>query len=101
MAVMTGDASPPPSRQRRALMVHQDDIDEGTLPAPTTYNEFKRNMDDSKTSWIRPQGESGRRGFHPIHFTHISFKSTSRASLLCNFLWPVVPAAIAVRCMFP
>ncbi|KAH6997517.1 Sodium/calcium exchanger protein-domain-containing protein [Ilyonectria sp. MPI-CAGE-AT-0026] len=98
---MTGDASPPPSRQRRALMVHQDDIDEGTLPPPTTYNEFKRNMDDSKTSWIRPQGESGRRGFHPIHFTHISFKSTSRASLLCNFLWPVVPAAIAVRYALP
>ncbi|KAF7543263.1 hypothetical protein G7Z17_g10883 [Cylindrodendrum hubeiense] len=99
---MTGDASPPPSRQRRPLMVPQDDADAGTLPPPTTYNEFKRNnMDNAATSWIRPAGESGRTGFHPIHFAHISFKSTSRASLLCNFLWPVVPAAIAVRYALP
>lgn len=51
--------------------------------------------------FIKPAGESGRRGFHPIHFSKISFRSTSRASLLCNFLWPFVPAAIAVRYAMP
>ncbi|KAF4983501.1 hypothetical protein FDECE_17293 [Fusarium decemcellulare] len=51
--------------------------------------------------WIKPAGESGRKGFHPLRFCHISFKSTSRASLLCNLFWPVVPAAIAVRYALP
>ncbi|KAF4469413.1 ca2+:h+ antiporter [Fusarium albosuccineum] len=51
--------------------------------------------------WIKPVGESGRKGFHPLRFCHISFKSTSRASLVCNLFWPVVPAAIAVRYALP
>ncbi|KXH62236.1 calcium/proton exchanger [Colletotrichum nymphaeae SA-01] len=46
---------------------------------------------------VQPSGESGRRGFHPFKFLKISWKSSSRASLLCNFLWPFVPAAFAVR----
>ncbi|KAH6899050.1 hypothetical protein B0T10DRAFT_601932 [Thelonectria olida] len=105
---MPGDSySPPPSRHRRT----HDPIPqtEGELPPPNTYNEFKRGgggggggqPKDPRAPWIRPAGESGRSGFHPIHFTHISFKSTSRASLVCNFLWPVVPAAIAVRYALP
>ncbi|SPJ71373.1 related to vacuolar Ca2+/H+ antiporter [Fusarium torulosum] len=77
-----------------------------TLPVPSTYNDHKRgdrrrNGDDSMSRFIKPAGESGRRGFHPIHFSKISFRSTSRASLLCNFLWPFVPAAIAVRYAMP
>ncbi|KAH7137115.1 hypothetical protein B0J13DRAFT_586576 [Dactylonectria estremocensis] len=84
-------------------MASRDGSNGGTLPPPTTYDQYrhKRRRDDPKTGWIRPQGESGRRGFHPIRFTRISFKSTSRASLVCNFLWPVVPAAIAVRYALP
>lgn len=42
-------------------------------------------------------GESGRRGIHPWHFLRIGFRSTSTASMICNALWPFVPAAIALH----
>ena len=102
---MSTHQSPPPSRHRRSLKGLQDldhaGSDEQTLPAPNTYSQFKRNKEMKEkgtTPGIKPAGESGRKGFHPFHFFKISFRSTSRASLLCNILWPVVPAAIAVRC---
>lgn len=96
--------SPAPRRSRRPSKHSGDHVrnlssDERTLPPPNTYGQYKRNRNlEKKTPGIKPQGESGRRGFHPWHFLRISFRSTSRASLLCNILWPVVPAAIAVRC---
>lgn len=49
------------------------------------------------TKGIQPEGESGRRGIHPLHFLKICWSSTSYASRLVNILWPAVPAAIAVR----
>ncbi|KAG4033221.1 hypothetical protein MFRU_005g02340 [Monilinia fructicola] len=49
------------------------------------------------TKGIQPDGESGRRGIHPFHFFRICWASTSDASRLVNILWPVVPAALAVR----
>ncbi|KAL8996673.1 MAG: hypothetical protein Q9188_006512 [Gyalolechia gomerana] len=49
------------------------------------------------TKGIHPDGESGRRGFHPHHFLRISARSTSKLSMAVNVLWPFVPAAIAVR----
>lgn len=45
---------------------------------------------------IQAAGESGRKGIHPYHFFRICWRSSSRASRICNILWPVVPAAIAV-----
>ncbi|RSL95875.1 hypothetical protein CEP52_011824 [Fusarium oligoseptatum] len=106
---MPPQQSPPPSPSREAYYPLNNLRDTGsedrTLPAPTTYDEFKKSkkMDHytRTTRWIKPAGESGRKGFHPIHFTKISFKSASRASLLCNLFWPVVPAAIAVRYALP
>lgn len=49
------------------------------------------------TAGIQPAGESGRSGIHPFHFLKICWRSTSRASRICNIFWPVVPAAIAVK----
>lgn len=49
------------------------------------------------TKHIEPEGESGRKGFHPFHFFKICWRSTSDASRAVNLLWPVVPAAIALR----
>ncbi|KAK4666863.1 hypothetical protein QC763_304020 [Podospora pseudopauciseta] len=46
---------------------------------------------------IRHTGESHRSGIHPFHFLRIVYQSSSRASRMVNFLWPVVPVAIAVR----
>jgi Ca2+:H+ antiporter len=50
---------------------------------------------------IKAAGESGRRGLHPLHFFRIIFRSSSLVSSAVNFLWPVVPAAIAVRYALP
>ncbi|KAK1595488.1 calcium/proton exchanger [Colletotrichum navitas] len=50
---------------------------------------------------IRPSGESGRSGFHPLKFLKITWISSSRASRFCNILWPVVPAAFIVRYILP
>lgn len=49
------------------------------------------------TRGIHPDGESGRKGLHPLHFLRICFRSTSTASKVVNVLWPVVPAAIAIH----
>ncbi|KFA73634.1 hypothetical protein S40288_02593 [Stachybotrys chartarum IBT 40288] len=74
-----------------------------TLPAPNTYGEYKRHQNNdqpfisSAGIQVKSTGESGRRGFNPMQFLRITFRSTSRASLLCNLFWPVVPAALAVR----
>jgi Ca2+:H+ antiporter len=46
---------------------------------------------------IQPGGESGRSGVHLINFFRIIWRSTSRASRICNILWPVVPAAVTVK----
>ena len=61
-------------------------------PAPL-YNHNGHKI----TKGIHPDGESGRIGVHPLHFLKICFRSSSTASKYVNFLWPFVPAAIAVR----
>jgi hypothetical protein len=45
---------------------------------------------------IHPDGESGRRGFHPIKFLRICLKSSSKVSAAVNILWPFVPFAVGV-----
>ncbi|KAL6711754.1 hypothetical protein ACN47E_002797 [Coniothyrium glycines] len=49
------------------------------------------------TKGIHPDGESGRRGFHPIKFLVICGKGHNILSRLANILWPVVPVAIALH----
>ena len=49
------------------------------------------------TKGIHPDGESGRKGIHPLRFLQICFRSTSKASMVVNVLWPFVPAAIAIH----
>lgn len=48
------------------------------------------------TPGIQPDGESGRKGIHPIKFLRICFRSSSKVSMLVNVLWPIVPIAIAL-----
>jgi len=49
------------------------------------------------TRGIEPEGESGRRGFHPFKFLQICFRSNSTISKFVNLLWPIVPVAIALH----
>lgn len=68
--------------------VHADDSGQA-LSSP---NENRHSVPRIGTN-----GESGRKGFHPIHFLKICFRSTTRASAFVNILWPVVPVAIAMH----
>ncbi|KAI1877666.1 hypothetical protein JX265_003674 [Neoarthrinium moseri] len=70
-----------------ALPSHRGDIMNGTRRGHKKHRKGPR---------ISPEGESGRRGFHPFHFFRITWRSTSWLSRAVNILWPVVPAAIAV-----
>ncbi|KAL9038518.1 MAG: hypothetical protein Q9180_003084 [Flavoplaca navasiana] len=66
------------------------------------HHDRKFNHNGHKvTRGIHPDGESGRRGFHPHHFLRISARSASKLSMIVNILWPFVPAAIAVRYTHP
>lgn len=49
------------------------------------------------TKGIAPDGESGRKGISPLHFLKICFRSTCKASMFVNVLWPFVPVAIAMH----
>ena len=46
---------------------------------------------------IQPEGESGRRGFSPLHFFKICWRGSCAASKALNILWPFVPVAIALH----
>jgi hypothetical protein len=51
-----------------------------------------------KTRRMRPDGESGRAGIHPIKFLRICYQSSCTLSQYVNTLWPVVPVALAMVC---
>ncbi|KAK1755793.1 hypothetical protein QBC47DRAFT_196926 [Echria macrotheca] len=64
---------------------------------PSSSQEENGSLHGRFRPRVRAGGESGRRGFHPLQFVRISLKSSSWVSRAVNVLWPVVPAAIAVR----
>ncbi|GAB7354271.1 hypothetical protein MBLNU459_g4800t1 [Dothideomycetes sp. NU459] len=53
------------------------------------------------TKGIQPDGESGRKGIHPVHFFKVCWRSSCTASKWVNVLWPFVPAAIALHFAAP
>ncbi|KIW06075.1 calcium/proton exchanger [Verruconis gallopava] len=55
------------------------------------------NQGKKITPGVRAEGESGRKGFHPLKFLTICFRSSCTLSKLVNVLWPFVPAAFALR----
>ncbi|KIX01599.1 calcium/proton exchanger [Rhinocladiella mackenziei CBS 650.93] len=68
-----------------------------TPPSPGgVLPQFNHNGHEV-TPGIHPDGESGRRGIHPVEFTRIIWKSSSTVSSWVNVLWPFVPAAIALH----
>ncbi|KAI0021284.1 calcium/proton exchanger [Xylariomycetidae sp. FL0641] len=70
-------------------------------PALPTYRDGSHDPAQKKRPRgpirVKSAGESGRVGFHPLHFFTIIWHSSSHISKLVNILWPFVPAAIAVR----
>ncbi|KAK2613501.1 hypothetical protein N8I77_000413 [Diaporthe amygdali] len=63
---------------------------------PVRHKHDDGNGNSTMTPHIKAAGESGRRGFG-TEFFPIVWKSSCKASSAVNVLWPVVPAAIAVK----
>ncbi|KKA29303.1 hypothetical protein TD95_002379 [Thielaviopsis punctulata] len=115
------DPSPPPSpqtlreqrqrRQRRESMRRSTSSRRAAAPPPPPRHVHEVASDESlpvhthpgvkRYRWIQRAGESYRTGFNPAKFFMIVLRSTSRLSMLCNFLWPIVPVALAIRYAFP
>jgi Ca2+:H+ antiporter len=90
-----------PSSVQRERQAHNLPTHNGQIN-PTGRSDAQ---DDGDVGWgrlrVRPAGESGRKGLHPWHFLRIAYRSSSTLSSYVNLLWPVVPAAIAVRYSLP
>lgn len=74
-------------------------------PALPRHEPVRHKHDDGNgystmTPHIKAAGESGRRGFG-TEFFGIAWRSSCKASMAVNVLWPVVPAAIAVTYALP
>lgn len=95
-------SSPPPEKtttnEKRtpSLPLHKGDLPDHEDTANLSFTQ--RLL---RAFQVRSSGESGRTGIHPLHFLRIIFRSASWASRAVNILWPVVPAAIALRYASP
>jgi Ca2+:H+ antiporter len=90
------------SRRRSHEYTTEPKVD-GAVPPPPPHTSGRRmhlpqfnHNGHEVTPGIKPEGESGRRGFHPLKFFRICFRSSCTLSMLVNFLWPMVPVAIAL-----
>jgi Ca2+:H+ antiporter len=70
----------PPSKER-------NDIEAARQPGPQ----------QKTTKHIEADGESGRRGFHPLKFLRICWRSSCTASRYTNVLWPFTIAAMILH----
>ena len=90
-------------RDKDGLQSTDQDIELSNSQQGTNEKRDKRRLPvynhngHKVTRGIKPEGESGRKGIHPLHFLRIAARSTSKVSMAVNALWPFVPAAIAVR----
>lgn len=91
-----GAASPTTLQEQDVGMSHSTDIP-GEKAAHHTHTPVFNHNGHKVSRGIKPDGESGRAGIHPWHFTRICFRSTSHVSMAVNVLWPFVPAAIAIH----
>lgn len=82
-------------RRRSREYVDPKTREAGYGPQSPSLPQYNHNG-DKVTPGIQPDGESGRRGIHPLKFLRICFRGSCRASMVVNFLWPIVPIAIAL-----
>jgi len=100
MSTSQSPERPPSSRRREAQTAEKP---AGWEPATTTLPVYQTDSAERERTRriprvkVREHGESGRVGFHPMHFLRITFLSSNRVSRAVNLLWPFVPAAIVCR----
>lgn len=88
MAITNEKASKTSSNEPRLPTAERDTVQ---------HKHDDGNGNSTMTPGIKAAGESGRRGLSPLHFFKIIGASSCKVSAVVNILWPVVPAAIAVR----
>lgn len=88
-------------RRRKAAntedAVGQDGVEEKRLHNDHHNRTIFNHKGHKVTKGIAPDGESGRKGFNPLKFLKICFRSTCKASMAVNVLWPFVIPAIALH----
>ncbi|KAF2636851.1 hypothetical protein P280DRAFT_483444 [Massarina eburnea CBS 473.64] len=90
-------------RSRPSREYHHDPKSEATVPPRSSGQRGHMHLPQFNhnghkiTPGIEPEGESGRRGLHPVKFLQICFRSNSPISKWVNVLWPMVPVAIALH----
>ena len=91
----------PPQNVRPGFEGHESE--KGHTEHPTHDGEgYRINHNGHRvTPGIQPDGESGRKWFHPWHFVRICFRSSSTASQWTNVLWPFTIAAMILHFAFP
>jgi Ca2+:H+ antiporter len=62
--------------------------------------EAARQRDPNTTKHIEADGESGRSWFNPLKFARICFRSSCKASMITNILWPFTIAAMVLHFHF-
>jgi hypothetical protein len=76
------------------VVTNDKSVDESHFPTHT--HNLPLHHGKKITKGVQAQGESGRRGIHPIQFMRICFRSSCTLSKFVNILWPFVPAAFAL-----
>jgi Ca2+:H+ antiporter len=114
---MTSRPKPPPtdSQRRRSSwrshnvkVFHRKDHAHATSPISEEEPPSKESRDieaqpgsqGKQTKHIEADGESGRRGFHPLKFLTICWRSSCTASRYTNVLWPFTIAAMVLHFAF-
>ena len=87
------------NRKHSANGQQQEKIEKGQGGRPTNGEGGHRvNHNGHRvTSGIEPDGESGRKGFHPWHFLRVVWSSSSHISKWTNVLWPFTIAAMVLH----
>lgn len=112
---MTTRAKPPPTEGQRRRSSwrsqnvsvfkrkdHASPISEDNPHSKERHDiEGARQPSPQKTTkYIEADGESGRKGFHPLKFLAICWRSSCTASKFTNVLWPFTIAAMVLHFAF-
>ncbi|KAL8346807.1 hypothetical protein RB601_003495 [Gaeumannomyces tritici] len=86
--------------QNNRLHLHPTATNPMPSPQQQQQQQQQQNLALKRTRsmppFLRPEGESGRNGFHLMQFLRIIWRSSNIVSSYVNILWPVVPAALTI-----
>ena len=87
-------------KRKPILPKHNNGDHEKSGSEPRTHDDEGRRINHNGhlvTPGVQPDGESGRKWFHPWHFVRICWASSSHVSKWTNVLWPFTIAAMVLH----